>query len=101
MTRWCGSCRGGGRGQQKSLFRIVEKKRRAGHDLISPGRTGWDLAPALPLRETGCCGFKGPFPSATLDKMLTKLSAAIVEERARPGNTFPEEFGRAQFFLSV
>jgi len=44
------------------------------HDLISPGRTGWELAPAFPLRETGCCGFKGPRPSATLDKIPTKLS---------------------------
>src|SRR5437588_10212313 len=23
---------------------------------------------------TGCCGFTGPYPSATLDKILTKLS---------------------------
>src|SRR5262249_24971074 len=52
----------------------AEKKRRARHDLISPGRTGWELAPASPLRPTGCCGFSGPVPSATLDKILTKLS---------------------------
>jgi hypothetical protein len=44
------------------------------HDLISPGMTGWDLAPASGLPRTGCCGFKGPYPSATLDKNLTKLS---------------------------
>ena len=44
------------------------------HDLISPGMTGWDLAPASELPRTGCCGFNGPYPSATLDKNLTKLS---------------------------
>ena len=70
----------------------VEKKRRAKHDLISPGRTGWDLAPASPLRATGCCGFYGPYPSATLDKMLTKLSDGIVEETAEQSNPFPETF---------
>jgi len=44
------------------------------HDLISPGMTGWDLAPASWQAKTGCCGFNGPYPSATLDKILTKLS---------------------------
>jgi hypothetical protein len=53
-----------------------EKKRRALHDLISPGRTGGELAPASSFMEkrTGCCGFSGPNPSATLDKISTKLS---------------------------
>src|SRR5262249_25096690 len=89
QVRWVGYRREGGRRQQKSLFRCVEKKRRAKHDLISPGRTGWDLAPASPLRKTGCCGFKGPFPSATLDKILTKLSEKIVGQGAGESNAFP------------
>jgi hypothetical protein len=71
-------------GQKNRPFRIIEKKRRAVHDLISPGRTGWELAPAFPLRETGCCGFKGPKPSATLDKIPTKLSKIDCRGEIRP-----------------
>jgi hypothetical protein len=71
----------------------VEKKRRAKHDLISPGRTGWDLAPASPLRETGCCGFKGPFPSATLDKILTKLSEEDCRGSKRLEQVISKNFG--------
>src|SRR5437763_16614211 len=64
------------RGATKKPVPVCREEEACGaHDLISPGRTGWELAPASPLRETGCCGFTGPYPSATLDKISTKLSS--------------------------
>ena len=61
------------------------------HDLISPGTTGWDLAPASRLPETGCCGFNGPYPSATLDKIPTKLSGEDCKRRRPDGQSlFPK-----------
>src|SRR5437016_4796862 len=64
-----------GEAKKNGLFRM-RRKRRAMHDLISPGRTGGELAPAFsqPLvpyavwerskeeEKTGCCGFTGPNP---------------------------------------
>jgi hypothetical protein len=60
-----------------------EKKRRAWHDLISPGRTGGELAPAFSQdKRTGCCGFSGPNPSATLDKIPNQVVTLILERNA-------------------
>src|SRR5687768_6035302 len=41
---------------------------------------------------TGCCGFLGPIPSATLDKILTQLKGTI-RTGGRRGNCFFREFG--------
>ena len=49
---------------------------------------GQELAPAPVtepvrlVRQAGCCGFFGPGPSATLDKMLTSLSIRSPLEKA-------------------
>src|SRR5437764_14384935 len=61
--------------KQKRLFRI--KIRRGVHSTRSSlaRRNRGELAPASARGQTGCCGFTGPNPSATLDKISTKLSA--------------------------
>jgi hypothetical protein len=72
----------------------AERKRRAMHDLISPGITGWELAPASRLAETGCCGVVGPYPSATLDKILTKLSEEDFKQDGPERQYFFSKFSR-------
>src|SRR5262249_33300973 len=58
--------------------------------LSRPHRVG--ISTSIFWGKTGCCGFTGPCPSATLDKILTKLSEVIVELRAGKGKRKKEFF---------
>jgi hypothetical protein len=70
---WMGIVEEMGRGNKKASSGCREEEACQARSYLSRPDRG-DLAPASPLRETGCCGFYGPFPSATLDKILTKMS---------------------------
>src|SRR5262249_59052318 len=64
---------GPGRGTKKTSSGI-ETKRRALHDLVSPGRNRVGVSTSISSgEETGCCGFTGPIPSATLDKIPSQI----------------------------
>ena len=91
-----------GRGQQKSLFRMRRRRGVQGTRsyLSRPDRGGVstsvapDFCPGSPLVEdfrpgtTGCCGFAGPIPSATLDKIQPSCQTEIVGEKAGRSNPF-------------
>src|SRR5436309_4085853 len=82
----------------------VEKKRRAharsylsrapqwghGQELAPASRCLQPLGRVAEVGGTGCCGFTGPIPSATLDKILTRLASTIGWPPA-PGNGNPEK----------
>src|SRR5262249_34154398 len=56
-----------------------------------PSRVGGSTSVPLPQRGmvgggTGCCGFTGPIPSATLDKIPTRLSETILGHGTIQGN---------------
>src|SRR5262249_31154184 len=83
----------GGRGKKNRLFRIIEKKRRAGHDLISPGRTGWELAPAFPLWGNRLLWLqRAQLPQPLWIRFQTNCQRMIVEERRGGGNGIPAKF---------
>jgi hypothetical protein len=59
--------------------------------LSRPDRVG--VSTSISSREeTGCCGFIGPNPSATLDKILTKLSKKIVGQWRSKSNGVSDKF---------
>src|SRR5205823_1915164 len=92
-----GIVQGGRKRRNKKPLPVCREEEACGaHDLISPGRTGGELAPASPLRRTGCCGFFGPNPSATLDKIPTRLSGGTIRGCVGECNPARRDFSAPQ-----
>ena len=86
----------------------VEKKRRAharsylsrapqwghGQELAPASRCLQPLGRVAEVGGTGCCGFTGPIPSATLDKIPTRLLSQILVDGTLQGNAWMQIFSR-------
>ena len=60
--------------------------------LSRPDRVG--VSTSVTLGATGCCGFKGPYPSATLDKIPNQVVIGILEDSEAGSNFNSPIFGK-------